>query len=427
MIVVSGATLVLPDRVLSPGTLVIEDGRIAEVRSDTPSGAHASFAFHGHYIVPGFIDVHVHGVDGVDALDTLEDGGAIAAIAARLPRYGVTAFCPTTVACGPEALRGVLDQVRRAREKPEARSARVLPAHLESNFINPEYGGAQPVSCLRSPRAALGASGAGRAGGSGGDERSAKALVERSAFTAAQILAEIERATPDVGIVTMASELDGGLDLVRWLAARGHRVSLGHSGATYEEALAAIDAGARHATHLFNRMPPLGHRAPGLAGAVLQAEEVAAEIICDGSHVHPALIRMAIAAKRTSRIFAITDASAAAGLPVGSSARLGGLTITAGERTALLPDGTIAGSIVTMDRVFQTLVGPVGLSLVDAATVCATTPARELGLTGHGLLAPEAVADLVIFDPNFAVVQTYIAGQLVYARGQRTEETGGTV
>ena len=427
MIVVSGATLVLPDRVLSPGTLVIEDGRIAEIRSDTPLGAHASFAFHGHYIVPGFIDLHVHGVDGVDALDTHDEGGAIAAIAARLPRYGVTAFCPTTVACGPEALRGVLDQVRRAREKPEARSARVLPAHLESNFINPEYGGAQPASCLRSPRAALGASGAGRAGGSGGDERSAKALAERSDFTAAQILAEIERATPDVGIVTMASELDGGLDLVRWLAARGHRVSLGHSGATYEEALAAIDAGARHATHLFNRMPPLGHRAPGLAGAVLQAEEVAAEIICDGSHVHPALIRMAIAAKRTSRIFAITDASAAAGLPVGSSARLGGLTITAGERTALLPDGTIAGSIVTMDRVFQTLVGPVGLSLVDATTVCATTPARELGLTGHGLLAPEAVADLVIFDPNFAVVQTYIAGQLVYARGQRTEETGGTV
>ena len=92
MIVVSGATLVLPDRVLSPGTLVIEDGRIAEVRSDTPSGAHASFAFHGHYIVPGFIDLHVHGVDGVDALDTLVDAGAIAAIAARLPRYGVTAF-----------------------------------------------------------------------------------------------------------------------------------------------------------------------------------------------------------------------------------------------------------------------------------------------------------------------------------------------
>ena len=405
MIVLSGASLILPDRVLSPGTLVIEDGRIAQIRSDAPSGGHAAFAFHGHYIVPGFIDVHVHGVDGVDTLDPRPDRDAVATIAARLPRYGVTAFCPTTVACGPEALRGVLDQVRRARETPAARSARVLPAHLESNFINPEYRGAQPSGCLRSPRAALGAGGPARSGGSGGP-----------AFTAADILAEIERAAPDVGIVTLASELDGGLDLVRWLASRGHRVSLGHSGATYDEALAAIAAGARHATHLFNRMPPLGHRAPGLVGAVLQTDEVAAEIICDGVHVHPALIRTALAAKRPSRIFAITDATAAAGLPLGSQAMLGGRPITAGEHTALLPDGTIAGSVLTMDRAFQTLVGRVGVALVDAATICATTPARELGLLGHGVLAPEAVADLVVLDANFSVVQTYLAGQLVYTR-----------
>jgi N-acetylglucosamine-6-phosphate deacetylase len=408
MIVLSGASLVLPDRVLSPGTLVIEDGRIAEVRSDTPSGGHTSFAFHGHYIVPGFIDVHVHGVEGVDALDSLPGEGAVAAIAARLPRYGVTGFCPTTVACGPDALRGVLDQVRRAREAAPVRSARVLPAHLESNFINPEYNGAQPLGCLRSPRAAFEAGGLVRSGGSG---------ESGSDFTAAEILAEIERARPDVGIVTLASELDGGLDLVRWLVSRGHRVSLGHSGATYEEGLAAIEAGARHATHLFNRMPPLGHRAPGLVGAVLQTDEVAAELVCDGFHVHPALIRTAIAAKRPSKIFAITDATAASGLPVGAQAMLGGLQITAGEQTALLPDGTIAGSVLTMDRAFQTLIGRVGLGLVDAATICATTPARELGLVGHGVLAPEAVADLVILDANFTVVQTYVAGQLVYTRG----------
>ena len=405
MIVLSGASLVLPDRVLSPGTLVIEDGRIAEVRSDPPSGGHAAFAFHGHYIVPGFIDVHMHGVEGVDALDVLPGEGAVAAIAARLPRYGVTGFCPTTVACGPQALRNVLDQVRRARETPPSRSARVLPAHLESNFINPAYNGAQPASCLRSPRAALEAGRAGEAGD----------------FSAADILAEIERATPDVGIVTLASELDGGLDLVRWLASRGHRVSLGHSGATYEEGLAAIEAGARQATHLFNRMPPLGHRAPGLAGAVLQTDEVAAELICDGYHVHPALIRTAIAAKRPSKILAITDATAAAGLPVGSRAMLGGQPITAGEQTALLPDGTIAGSVLTMDRAFQTLIGRIGLSLVDAVTICATTPARELGLVGHGVLAPEAVADLVVLDANFSVVQTYVAGQLVYTRGADTQ------
>ena len=227
---------------------------------------------------------------------------------------------------------------------------------------------------------------------------------------------EIERAAPDVGIVTLAPELDGGLDLVRWLVGHGHRVSLGHSAATYDEAQAAIAAGARQATHLFNRMPPLGHRSPGLAGAVLQTDEVAAELICDGVHVHPALVRMAIAAKHPSRVMAISDATAVAGLPVGATASLGGTPITAGSSTAILPDGTIAGSILTLDRAFQMLVGTIGLSLVDAATLCATTAARELGLVGHGVLAPDAVADLVILDANFSVVQTYVAGQLVYAR-----------
>ena len=153
MIVLSGAALVLPDRILSTGTLVIEEGRIAEIRTDAASGGHADrhFAFHGHYIVPGFIDVHVHGVDGVDSLEVRPEGDAIGAIAERLPRYGVTAFCPTTVACGPEVLRHVLDQVRRARETPASGASRVLPAHLESNFVNPEYAGAQPARCLRSP------------------------------------------------------------------------------------------------------------------------------------------------------------------------------------------------------------------------------------------------------------------------------------
>jgi N-acetylglucosamine-6-phosphate deacetylase len=397
LIVLSGAALVLPDRILSPGTLTIEDGRIADIRSETSTGAQAQFAFHGHYIVPGFIDVHVHGVEGVDTHDSPT---AVATIASHLPRYGVTAFCPTTVACGTEALRQVLDQVKRAREAPAPMSARVLPAHLESNFINPEYNGAQPVDCLRSPRGLF----------AGDGQR------EGQAFTARDILKEIERAAPDVGIITLAPELEGGLDLVRLLVARGHRVSLGHSGATYDEALAAISAGARQATHLFNRMPPLGHRAPGLAGAVLQSDDVAAEIICDGHHVHPGLMRATIAAKRPSRVLAITDGTAASGLPPGSKARLGGRTIVAGQSTALLEDGTVAGSLLTMDRAFELLVGRVGLSLVDAATLCSTTPARELGLVGHGVLAPDAAADLVVLDANFAVVQTYVAGQLTYAR-----------
>jgi N-acetylglucosamine-6-phosphate deacetylase len=367
MIVLSGADLVLPDRILSPGTIVIDGDRIVDVRSDTLSGEHAysHFAFHNHYIVPGFIDVHVHGVEGDDALD---GGNAIA-----------------------------LDQVRSLREVTPGRSARVLPARLESNFISPDYRGAQPLACLRSPAA--------MAAAPGSDD-----------FTADDILREIERAAPDVGIVTIAPELDGGLDLVRWLIARGHQVSLGHSGASYDQALEAIALGATHATHLFNRMPPFHHRAPGLVGAILETEEVAAELICDGIHLHPAVIRTAVAAKRTSRVMAITDGTGASGLPAGARATLGGQPITVRDQAAYLDDGTLAGSATTMDRVFQRLVGPVGLSPVDAVTLCSTTPARELGLIGHGVLAIDAVADLVVLDAGLSVVQTYVAGALIYSR-----------
>ena len=416
MIVLSGAELVLPDRILSPGTLIIDGDRIAEIRPGAVPGAIAGshapspFAFHGHYLIPGLIDVHVHGVDGVDSLDA---GEAISGIAAKMPRYGVTAFCPTTVACAPGALRRALEQVRHARETPAARSARVLPAHLESNFINPEFRGAQPVACLRSPRAAFQGNQKNRADPSG-----PPGVQE---FTAADLLREIERAAPDVGIITLAPELEGGIDLIRWLSARGHRVSLGHSGATYDQALEAIAAGARHATHLFNRMPPLGHRSPGLVGAILQTDEVAAELICDGFHVHPALVRTAISAKGPSRILAITDGTAASGLPAGTRALLGGESITAGESAAFLDDGTMAGSVLTMDGAFQMLVGKIGLSLVDAVTVCSTTPARELGLVGYGVIAADAAADLVVLDAQFTVVQTYVGGQLVYSRGGAQE------
>jgi N-acetylglucosamine-6-phosphate deacetylase len=163
-------------------------------------------------------------------------------------------------------------------------------------------------------------------------------------------------------------------------------------------------------------MPPFLHRAPGLAGAVLQTDEVAAELICDGVHVHPAVLRTAIAAKRPSRILAITDGTAVAGLAAGTRATLGGYPITVRDQAAYLDNGTLAGGAQTMDRVFQLLVAIVGLSLVDAVALCATTAARELGLVGHGLLATGAAADLVVLDARLSVVQTYVGGQLVYSR-----------
>jgi N-acetylglucosamine-6-phosphate deacetylase len=401
MIVLAGADLVLPDRVVPGGSLVIHDGRIEAIESRViaaPAGA-TLVDLSGHLIVPGFVDVHIHGIEGLDVLDGPE---AIAAVAARLPKYGVTAFCPTSIACAPSTLGTMLAAVAAARLAPAPRSAHVLPAHLESNFINPEWNGAQPRRCLRLPKAE-----------GPTDKAEGRRQKAEGEFTGDEILAVITRARDDIGIITLAPELPGGMDLVRDFVAAGHRVSIGHTGATYDEARAAIGAGVCHATHLFNRMTPMASRAPGVVGAVLASDAVAAELICDGFHVHPALMAVAIRAKGPRRLMAITDATAGAGLPVGTRARLGDQTIIVTARTAELEDGTVAGSVLTMDTAFRTLVNRIGLPVFEAARMCATTPAAELGLVERGSIAPGLAADLVVMGPDLRVRQTYIAGAAV--------------
>jgi N-acetylglucosamine-6-phosphate deacetylase len=195
-------------------------------------------------------------------------------------------------------------------------------------------------------------------------------------------------------------------------------VSIGHSGASYEQAFDAIAAGVTHATHLFNRMSPMTHRAPGVPGAVLQSENVTAELICDSFHVHPSLVRLALRAKGTSGIIAITDGTAGSGLPVGSRTRLGGRAIVVTERTAELEDGTLAGSVLTMDGAFRVLVGKVGLSVVDAARLCSTTPAEQLRLRDMGRLAAGALADLVILDRDSLRVHTTVINGCIWNPAQ---------
>lgn len=403
MIVLAGADLVLADRVVERGTLVIVDGRIEAIDSraiDGPAGA-VRVDCSGHLIAPGFIDVHVHGVEGLDVLD---GGGAVAGLASRLPKFGVTGFCPTSVACDPGTLAELLAAVTAAQSARPPRSARVLPAHLESNFINPAWNGAQPLRCLRLPPTEADSS---RSGGT-----SVPPVNERAGqdFSARDILAVISRYRTAAGIITLAPELPGGLDLVRAFVAAGHRVSIGHTGATYDEARAAIEAGVCHATHLFNRMSSITSRSPGVVGAVLESDAVAAEIICDGVHVHPSLISLALRQKTARRMMAITDGTAGAGLPIGARARLGGHEIIVTGRTAELADGTLAGSILTMDGAFRTLVERLGVSLPDAVRLCSTTPAEELGLAEVGALAAGKLADLVVLGPGFSVKQTYLAG-----------------
>jgi N-acetylglucosamine-6-phosphate deacetylase len=389
--ILSNARLVLPDAIVDRGALVIDDsGSIADIRR-SPVDRVPGADWHdlaGHIVVPGFIDVHVHGIEGADTLATAT---AVSDMARRLPKYGVTGFCPTTVACTPAALRGVLDAVRAARQASAPGEAAVFGAHLESNFINPEFRGAQPVECLRRPSS-------DRLDAPGG------------AFSGQDILDEIAGARQEVAILTVAPELDGVLDLVRSLSDAGHIVSVGHSGATYAQGLEGIERGARHATHLFNRMPPFSHRAPGLVGAVIDSPSVRAEIVCDGYHVHPVVARTAIAALGADRAMAITDGTAGSGLPIGSVVPLGTHTITVTPDGCFLPDGTLAGSRLTMDGAFKRLVSQWGLSLVAAARLCASTPAAQLGLADRGRLDVGLRADLAVLDRDLRPVATFIRG-----------------
>lgn len=392
MLILDGAHLVLPDRILSPGRLVIDNDRIVEIGPGSEGGALA-----GCWIVPGFIDVHVHGVSGHDTLDGPD---SVARIAAHLPRHGCTSFTPTTFACPPDRLEMLATAIEQAMDAPARESARVLPAHLESNFMAPEYRGAQPLAELLLPPGAP-----------------ADATVDgtATAFTADDILRVITTHRRAIGRLTLAPELPEALPLIRSLVAQGHRVSLGHSGATLEEAQAGIEAGARQATHLFNRMPPFTHRAPGLIGAVLDDDRVAVELVLDGYHVHPVAMRAAIRAKRPERVMAITDGLAGAGLAVGARFELGGRGVTVREQACFLDDGTLAGSRLTMDRVFANLIEMVRVTPVEAALMTATVAAREHGLHDRGRLAEGLLADLVVLDDDWCVRQTFMGGAVVYA------------
>lgn len=389
------ARLVTPDGVRDSQAVTLAEGRIVEIAPDRGASA-ADVDCAGGWLVPGFVDTHVHGVGGVDVL---AGGDAVARVAAMLPRYGVTAFLPTSVACAPDVLAAFLSAVQAAATDDGASGARVLGAHLESNFIAPDYKGAQPARCLRRPPVP------------------GEPLMQDGAFTGAAILATIEAHAPAVRIVTLAPELPHALDLIARLAAGGHRVSLGHSGATYEQGRAGIDAGARHATHLFNRMPPLTHRAPGLAGAVLAAPDVTCEVIVDGVHVHPGAVALAIRAKGAGGVAAITDGTAASGLPVGATAALGEHVIHVRSDRAELADGTLAGSVATMDGVFRRLIRDVGIDVADAVRLTATTPAEAAGRPDLGRLAQGAVADLVWLDDELRVRRTWVGGRVVWNSG----------
>jgi N-acetylglucosamine-6-phosphate deacetylase len=325
----------------------------------------------GHYILPGFIDLHVHGGAGKDVM---EGGAAIHAIAAIHARHGTTSLLATTMTAPPEDIDLALAGIGEAVRHRGAGEARVLGAHLEGPFINSGKLGAQPP------------------------------------YARSATLADVQRleAIAPIKLITVAPEIDGHLALVRELSEAGMRVQIGHTLGSYEDGVAALENGAHGFTHLFNAMTGLHHREPGMVGAAL-AHASYAELIPDLLHVHPGAIKVAL--RSIPHLYCVTDSTSATGMPDGEY-MLGRHRVQKCMGGVRLPDGTLAGSTLTMDQALRNLVG-LGLDLADASARVSTYAADYLGLQERGRLAPGAYADLVVLDRDLNLKAVYIEGELL--------------
>jgi N-acetylglucosamine-6-phosphate deacetylase len=352
------------------GRVSFADGRVAAVEGVPVDEAAVRSSAHA-IVLPGFIDLHVHGGGGAD---TMEGGDAVERLARVHARHGTTALLATTMTAPLAELEDALRAIAPLCRKRAAGAARVLGVHLEGPYISARKLGAQP-DCVRAPS------------------------VE-------EILALHEIAP--IRVLTLAPEIDGAVAMIPALVARGMRVQIGHTEATYEQAVAALEAGAAGFTHLFNAMSALHHRAPGVVGAALAHAEQA-ELIADLLHVHPGAIRAALRA--VPGLHCVTDATAAAGMPDGEY-RLGRQLVHKCLGAVRVADGTLAGSSLTMDQALRNLVH-VGLDLADAARRVSTHAARFLGLHDRGELRAGAVADAVVLDRDLRVIRVLAEGEVV--------------
>jgi N-acetylglucosamine-6-phosphate deacetylase len=324
-----------------------------------------------HYILPGFIDLHVHGGGG---RDSMQGGDAMSVIAQTHARHGTTSLLATTMTAPTDEIDTALTAIGLACATRAPNAARVLGVHLEGPFINPAKLGAQPAHAVPATLA----------------------QVEQWATLA------------PLRVMTLAPELAGHLELIRTLSRRGIRMQIGHSNGSYEEGMAALRHGAAGFTHLYNAMSPLQQRAPGMVGAALALADYA-ELIPDLLHVHPGAIKAALRA--IPHLYCVTDATAATDMPDGAY-MLGRMQVHKCQNGVRLADGTLAGSTLTMDAALRNLV-TLGLDLADAALRVSTYPANYLGLNNVGRIGIDCLADLVLLDRALNLVAVYIDGTVV--------------
>jgi len=377
---ITGGTLITPLEIYEDADILIEDGTITAVGPGVASGEIAEVIDAGGAIVaPGYIDVHVHGSAGHDTMDGTRE--AIEGMARFFAAHGVTSFCPTTLTQPAADIMASVRAVHECMENPIEGGAQPLGVHLEGPCIDAKKKGAQP---------------------------------EQHITTAAAIDYQQLFSLGNIKLITLAPEIEENKALIAFARSQGAAVVVGHSSATYEDLEEAVQHGLNHATHTFNQMEGLHHRKPGTVGGVLLLDEIFAEFIADGIHLHPAIVDMVVRLKGPERAVAITDAISGAGMPDGDY-ELGGQAIVVKEGAVRLPDGTLAGSALTLDQAVRNIAEFTIAPLPEAIQMATLTPARSIGVANRkGSLEPGKDADIVLLDDDLNVLKTMVGGEVVY-------------
>jgi N-acetylglucosamine-6-phosphate deacetylase len=365
-------SIAMPDGSIVRGRITFAD-RIASLESASDAGNNDK-----DYILPGFVDLQVNGSHGIDVMDASAD--ALVALGRHLAREGTTAWMPTAITAPIDKIAqvhaSIADAIDNSRRDDSPDAAAILGMHLEGPFISPLRLGAHPALNLE-PRA----------------DAFDRVLAMRA-----------------LRLITLAPELPGGLDAIRRLTARAVVVSIGHTNATLEQADAAVAAGARMFTHLFNAMRPMNHRDPGVIAAALAPSPALAAIIPDGVHVHPAILRLACRARGIDGIILVTDKVALAKTSI-SEKNVGRALATIRDGAARLEDGRLAGSIISMLDGVRVMIEKAGVGIGDAAVMAATNPANLVGAGDRGRIQVGARADLIVLSRALELKSVFIAGR----------------